>query len=435
MPSTNQDSVPSNIEIKNITLSSGDKERELLAICDGFTVHESIFSPFITGTITITDSTALVNKFPIVGEEDINIRFSTPGGDFDTITADLKINHILDQKIFKNRRGQHLKFGLVAHEFFNSISQRFSKGYKNKSASAIIRDLYGKILHEYEKSNGTTFTKPLDFVNSSEQISYNIPNVTIFKNIEQVKKEATSTEFPYSPFVLFEDSGNNLRFVEIARLVTQPEIHQYRYDERHVKNDGINHDNNQNISRFNYIENVKYTSPLNVSSLVNGGLVKNSMLGIDPLLKKASKFSTDYFSDVGKYAKFSDQKQSAPIFKKGSNYQGLQEDAAFAFKFFPDERDGASSSSSKTMTDKITYLNNLINTRKMEILVDGNSNLKAGQVINIIVPELTGETNKIQKDRFMTGNYLITTVDHVFTKDEGYKTIVEVVKGSFIRNI
>jgi hypothetical protein len=42
------------------------------------TVYEDIFSPFISGSLTVRESFDLVNLFPFVGEEMIEIQIVTP---------------------------------------------------------------------------------------------------------------------------------------------------------------------------------------------------------------------------------------------------------------------------------------------------------------------------------------------------------------------
>ena len=44
-----------------------------------FNIYESMFQPFVTGNVIINDATNLLNSLPIVGQEELELKFRTRG--------------------------------------------------------------------------------------------------------------------------------------------------------------------------------------------------------------------------------------------------------------------------------------------------------------------------------------------------------------------
>ena len=66
-----------NIEKVKVISSNGffqDITNQVIAV----QVFEDLFSPFITGSLIVKDSLDLINLFPFVGEEFVELKISTP---------------------------------------------------------------------------------------------------------------------------------------------------------------------------------------------------------------------------------------------------------------------------------------------------------------------------------------------------------------------
>jgi uncharacterized 2Fe-2S/4Fe-4S cluster protein (DUF4445 family) len=62
--------------------------------------------------------------------------------------------------------------------------------------------------------------------------------------------------------------------------------------------------------------------------------------------------------------------------------------------------------------------------------VTGNTTLAAGRLIDLTVP-VTGRTHDKENDQYMSGNYLITKLRHIFTQaDKKHEIALNAVKDS-----
>ena len=65
-----------NINLQAAILQSSDGTSvNISKMITDFTITENIFSKCITGSVSIVDSSALIDKLPIIGEEFFTIRF------------------------------------------------------------------------------------------------------------------------------------------------------------------------------------------------------------------------------------------------------------------------------------------------------------------------------------------------------------------------
>ena len=58
--------------------TSGGLKQDIAAQVIAITIYEDIFSPFISGSLTVRESFDLANLFPFVGEEMVQIEIVTP---------------------------------------------------------------------------------------------------------------------------------------------------------------------------------------------------------------------------------------------------------------------------------------------------------------------------------------------------------------------
>jgi hypothetical protein len=83
---------------------------------------------------------------------------------------------------------------------------------------------------------------------------------------------------------------------------------------------------------------------------------------------------------------------------------------------------------------KKSYQRHIFNT-VMDITVVGNSELNVGDVINVVIPNATTlDKTDGKKDKYLSGNYLITKVRHKFGGTTGtvFTTFLECVKDTGI---
>ena len=103
----------------------------------GFTVHESLLSPFMGGAIVLSDSKGLVNTYPIQGGENLEIEVKTTFEDA-PIVYKFKIYKIYN-RILKNKI-QVYSLGLISSEALVNETKRITRNLTGNPES-VVKDL------------------------------------------------------------------------------------------------------------------------------------------------------------------------------------------------------------------------------------------------------------------------------------------------------
>ena len=59
-----------------------------------FNIYESMFQPFVTGNLIINDATNLLNSLPIVGQEELELKFRTRGAEKPESMVDFSLHRL-----------------------------------------------------------------------------------------------------------------------------------------------------------------------------------------------------------------------------------------------------------------------------------------------------------------------------------------------------
>ena len=112
------------VVMNSLTLASPNRSK-FLNIKDylvELNIYESIFTPGLTGTLTLTDSRNLIKLFPLIGEELLFVDFVTPGIDADrNITKVFRVYSISDKLYAKDGSTIIYQLHFSSVEIFKNI--------------------------------------------------------------------------------------------------------------------------------------------------------------------------------------------------------------------------------------------------------------------------------------------------------------------------
>jgi hypothetical protein len=78
-----------------------------------------------------------------------------------------------------------------------------------------------------------------------------------------------------------------------------------------------------------------------------------------------------------------------------------------------------------------------LQSKVLSVAVTGHPGVKAGSVIKFYLPEVVGrvgEKDKEELDRYLQGNYIVTHVVHIITKNK-YQMNLKIIKDSYFNQI
>jgi hypothetical protein len=386
-------------------------------------IFEDLFSPFITGAITVKDSYDFVNLLPFVGEELINVKIYTPSFEQkDYIEQQFYIYKITDRIITGDRKVFY-RLHIISKEAVADVNKNISKAYDGKVsdiAKTIITDKY----HGLESVKTPVIEESS---NKTKFISNYWTPVKSLNYLANVAKTATGG----SNYLFFENR-KGLNFVSLEYLYNQPPVIEFVYDNyaRDIEADGR--------STINLNEDYKRILELDIPVVNNyldrasSGMFASKIISIDPFTKKylSKNFSiTDDYENtyhLNSHSPFSKNNISQPnsrIIKMPRQYS--------TFNGYTD-------------ISKVTSIQRRISqlaqaeTTKINITVLGRTDYTVGMKVKV-------ELNKIQPiakeelpqeilDEILSGFYIVSAINHSISREK-HECSMELIKDSYIMDL
>jgi len=392
------------------------------------TMYENMFSPAISGNISIKDTEGLLEKHAITGGEEIIMKISKPNtNDIIIWRQDLVVHKISKSSVDNNLNTTYL-LHFTTKSFINSIKRRLFKTFKNQTFTEAVKSIYTEVSSNEVllETSAQAFKDP--FV---------CPGLTPYKAIEYIAKRSCSKTNFYvffervSPFTgskdgkafaaphyfgsvqkLMRDSDPNREFT----IIFQPKTAGFR--EPNYGPTTIRTPKFTRSSNFNHLD------------VMLTGFYNSKITTIDPITRT---FNLEKFGQANKSVE-TDFYKNNPLSKNVifSQYDDLKHE-------LPGERLVVSQYNDPYGKEK--WLSNniqgqiLMNLLKIEVLVEGGTNtLGTGDIVSFKVPShykktLAPSSSRIEDDIMYSGRYMITAAKHVIVGDN-YAKQLELSRGS-----
>lgn len=410
------------IETINIVTMTGMKQNitnQVLSV----EIFEDLFSPFMTGAITVKDSYDFVNLLPFVGEELVNIKIYTPSFEQkDYIEQQFYIYKVSD-RIISGDRKVFYRLHFISKEAIADTNKNISRAYSGK-----ISDI-AKVLIS-DKAYGLESNKPVVIEETKNRTKFISNYWTPVKSLNYIANGAQTAQGGAD--YLFFENRKGMNFVSLEYLYNQPPVQEFVYDNyaRDVEVDGR--------SLINLNEDYKRIIELDVPVLNNyldradSGMFASKVISFDPFTKKY--FSKNY-DMVADYQETYHLNAHAPISNKSVRYPNsriLRVPRQYAtFNGYTD------TSGLSTVQRRVSQLAQAQNT-KINITVLGRTDYTVGMKVKV-------ELNKIQPiakeelaqdilDEILSGYYIVSAINHSITREK-HECAMELIKDSYIMDL
>lgn len=162
-------------------------------------IYQSIFSPVLKGSITLSDPVDLLTNYPITGEETVTVYFRQNGSDpgsIDQFKVEFVISSISDVLVDSTNRMSSYTIDLISSEAFVNAKTRISRCYVDNIEN-MIQDIVSNTLKSTKDFNV--------FSNSKINRNLIIPNIPPFAAIEWLTKYCVSADDKkYYTFLFYE---------------------------------------------------------------------------------------------------------------------------------------------------------------------------------------------------------------------------------------
>lgn len=428
---------PGGIRINSIGLINYNNEAfDLRTFIQGFSVYEDIFTPTMSADVTIVDAVGLVERFPIIGDEVFFIDFQTP-----TFEKNLRLQFDV-VKIGNHKklgeRGDFYTLHCVSREYTKNLSGMVDKAY----SGYYISDIVSNVFRDYIKSD--LGDKQLSVENTIGKHAIVAPTTKPFEFINFLASEARSETYPNDSCYLFYEDHDQYNFTTIASLINQEPVESY-YDAIQNVDETLGAPASSQA-----IKSIDYLTQFDVIKQHERGLIDNNALVVDTIFKKSQTFTFLYDDGYDKLNHLGDNKVRPSDSRFNNNigeshsryFVGNLSDGNYYQESYLDKRCTPIDGLAYYPSQRYRFINNKIatmaavNNIAIHIDIPGNTDRKAGDVIQLYIPQSSDDSeyrNTYNKLFGQKGNakFLVVRVKHSYTTGGEFITSMKVTKDNY----
>jgi hypothetical protein len=405
-----------------------EKIYDLYSIFDNLTIDENLFSPGLNGSINIVDSNGFLESFPLIGEEQIYVKFISKNGyTYDQYFNVYNISNIKYNDGDKTNKTYTIHF--ISNVVEKNIGNKYSISSLEFNTETIVTDIFNNKLQtsiECEPSNtslsiSTPYWKPFKIINYLSALSNDVNG--------------------YGDYILYENR-NGWHWKTIRSLIAADITYSFIQETNVAVNNSSNNDVTiRNISCSQLYDTIDganeglYAASSTIYSIVNKS-IENFALVIDSEKNDSAVRLNEFSRHYSRGRKYNhpwleDIIDGEKLLGQNEFYSNLNSPIGSHII-----KSNEPNSSRYTNEHDITLLarqfDASINQMEVSIEIDGNSNITVGECINLIIPSFNKVENNL--DRIFSGKYLIVQVKHILTNDV-YVTHLVVIKDSYIEEL
>jgi len=396
-------------------INSGGQTLDLRRIFVEMQIYQDLYSSVMNGTILINDGNDVFGNFYLCGNEYLKVKIDKPGLGR-PLERMFRIYKASDRNPSTDS-GQSYLLHFCSDEMISSQQILVSKSYK----STKIKDVVSDILVNELKVDAKRIAS---LENTSGSFDFIIPNYRPFEAIQwSAARGYDQNKFCY----FFFENKNGFNLTSLQTLIRQKPYKTLKYE---IKNSDRDPANNKDS-----IDNLTILNDFDMLNSITNGSFSSRLLSID--LFNQSFLYHNYGITTAEGAGNLINKFKPVNSFKNSKDKTLFESPDSFFRTNLAINDTASEKSNDIkhwLLPRAMHMS-IINNFRIQVIVPGDIELKAGDIVNYEFPMFESANQAGKKlDKKRTGKYLVTSVNHKFSEDV-FESIVELASDSFAEAI
>ena len=377
--------------------------------------YEDLFAPFITGSLILKDSLDLVNLFPFIGEEYLELEISTPTLDKNNIKGKYYIYKMTNREMVGDK-------SVVYQLHFISVEAVVDL---NKKTSRVFGDKISKLIEPFikDKTFGLESDKKVIIEDTLNNTKYISNYWTPIENIMYLADTAINTN--RSPSYVFFENRDGFYFISLEKLYTAGVFQDFVYD-KYTRDDRAGGGSVRNPEKdFKRILEISIPTAFDYMDRIRSGMLSSRQVSYDVTKKTYSAKNYNMFQrfeqqkHLNKYPINSDRS----IFRASSRIINYPKNFG-NFNGFGDV------TNAKSNQERISLLK-LAEANKINITVPGRCDYTVGQKIKLDLKRIEPLSKKDgdTTDKMFSGNYIIAAINHYVDKQK-HECYMEIIKES-----
>ncbi len=389
----------------NLISSKGDKGVDLTSLIYQLEIFEDIFASSMSGQLVISETYNLINQLPIIGEEILEIEFSTPTFT-EKFTKSFYVYKLTD-RIVKGDKKQGYILHFMSFENVNDLTIKISKSFSGNTHD-IAQSIFDKHVVQNE------VPKKLKLEESSSKIKYVSNYWSPYKNLNYLASKSTDmSSFKASSF-LFYESRKNFHFRSLNALLKEQPVFSYVYDKqsRRKKSNVGEGSSVRDVEReYHTAYEMHIDESFDYINRMLNGTFANHIIEHNLLYKNLQHRQYDYWNDF----ESSNHLGENPVCSEFVEYPEFGSRLETKI-IVPETHNKIKDFGAEILSKRIPLLGQT-ELFKLKLVVPGRTDIEVGQVVefkmglyNAIDPHDGKNDSKI--DQYWSGRYLITSILH-----------------------
>jgi hypothetical protein len=378
-------------------------------------IFEDLFSPFITGSLILKDSLDLVNLFPFIGEEFLELEVSTPTLEQYNIKGKYYIYKMSNREMAGDKSVVY-QLHFISSEAIVDLNKKVSRVFANK-----ISELIKPFIQD--KTFGLESDKKVyieDTLNSTKYISnYWTP----IQNIMYLVFNSINTN--KTPNYVFFENRDGFYFISLESLYTNTVYQSFVYD-KYTRDDRPLGGSARNTEKdYRRILDISIPTAFDYMDRIRSGMLSSRQVSYDITKKTYSAKNYNMFQRFEKQKHLNEFPINSDRATFRSNSKIINYPKNFGnFNGFGDV------TNAKINQERISLMK-LAEANKISITVPGRCDYTVGQKINLDLKRIEplskrdGDTT----DKMFSGNYIIAAINH-YVDREKHECNIEIIKES-----
>ena len=377
--------------------------------------YEDLFAPFITGSLILKDSLDLVNLFPFIGEEYLELEISTPTLNKNNIKGKYYIYKMTNREMTGDK-------SVVYQLHFISVEAIVDL---NKKTSRVFADKISKLIEPFikDKTFGLESDKKVYVEDTLNNLKYISNYWTPVQNIMYLADTAINTN--RTPSYVFFENRDGFYFISLEQLYTNAIFQDFVYD-KYTRDDRPGGGSVRNPEKdYKRILEISIPTAFDYMDRIRSGMLSSRQVSYDVTKKTYTAKNYNMFQ------RFEQQKHlnKYPINSDRSAFRAASRIITYP-KNFGNFNGFGDVTNAKSNQERISLLK-LAEANKINITVPGRCDYTVGQKIKLDLKRIEPLSKKDgdTTDKMFSGNYIIAAINH-YVDREKHECYMEIIKES-----
>lgn len=386
----------------------------------GIQIFEDLLSPFITGSLQVRDTLDLINLFPFVGEEYLELDIKTPTLKTGNISGKFYIYKMTDRELIGDKQVVY-QLHFTSQDSLLDLNKSISKTFTGK-----ISDIVNTLLTD--KTNGMQSTRKNIVEETFNSTRYTSNFWSPIKNIVYLTQHAVNKN--KSPGYVFFENRDGYNFVSLEYLYKQKTSAEFTYD-NYSRDERPLAGSVKNIQEdYKRIINIKIPTGIDYIDRITSGVYGSRLWTHDVTSKRYGSINFDMLKNPRKQVRLNE----FPAASKKVIYRYIS-NVMFRPKAHGTQNGFGDITNTSILQERISLLKQAEST-KIQITIPGRCDYTVGRKVSVKLNKIepTSKGDRKTLDNMFSGNYIIGAINHFITKEK-HETTLELIKDSLLVNL